>query len=200
MRHIQVLWFGETYIRDLKAMQQAQRFDFDYMKHTPYHAHSGHEASVIQCGAILTWSIFSQIFTKTPHILPVRARYGAYFVDLASDWYSASVSLIIYVIPYKIGSHYNDTRLYFWRNLARFYLEHIVLRWYNEIWLFIDITNKIWWPIWYLANTYNDNYLSSRRTHKFHWTLHVLIHKMLFNCCLQVDHHLFSIEQWINLL
>ena len=40
---------------------------------------------------------------KTPKSSPVRARYGLSYVDPASDWYSASVSVIISVISYNIG-------------------------------------------------------------------------------------------------
>ena len=68
---------------------------------------------VIQCGAVKTRSTFSQIFTKIPHRSPVRASYGKSFVDSASDWYSASVSVIIYVIYYNIGPHYKGNWLYF---------------------------------------------------------------------------------------
>ena len=39
-------------------------------------------------------------------------RYGVPFVDPASDWYSASVPVIIYVIFYNIGAHYKGTRMY----------------------------------------------------------------------------------------
>ena len=66
----------------------------------------------IQCNVVITWSIFSQIFTKDTHSSPVRAKYGGSFVDSASDWYSASVSAIIYTISYYFGLRYNDTRLY----------------------------------------------------------------------------------------
>ena len=58
----------------------------------------------IQCGAVIKRSIFCQIFTNDTHSSPVR--------DPASDWYSASVPLVIYVISYNIGPPYNDTRLY----------------------------------------------------------------------------------------
>ena len=34
------------------------------------------------------------------------------FVDPASDWYSASVPVIIHVISYNIGPRYNGTWLY----------------------------------------------------------------------------------------
>ena len=59
--------------------------------------------SQIQCGAVITQSIFSLI-------LPVRARYGCL------SWiqhHSASVSAITYVISYNIGLHYNGTQLYY---------------------------------------------------------------------------------------
>ena len=38
-----------------------------------------------------------------------RASYGMSFVDLASDWYSASVPVIIFVISYNIGPCYKGT-------------------------------------------------------------------------------------------
>ena len=62
---------------------------------------------LLQCGAVITRSIFSQKSQKT-----VRARYGVSFVDPASDWYSTSIPLIIYVMSYNIGPRYNGTRLY----------------------------------------------------------------------------------------
>ena len=49
---------------------------------------------------------------KTLHSSPVRASYGVHFVDPASDWYSASVHVIIYVTSYNIGPRYGGTRLY----------------------------------------------------------------------------------------
>ena len=54
----------------------------------------------------------SQIFTKDTHSSPVKARYGVSFVDPASDWYSASVPVIIYVLSYNIGPRYNGIHLY----------------------------------------------------------------------------------------
>ena len=44
--------------------------------------------------------------------LPFRVRYGVSFVDPASDWHSASVPVIIYVISYNIGQRYYGTPLY----------------------------------------------------------------------------------------
>ena len=70
---------------------------------------------MVQCGAVIMQSNFSQIFTKTPHSSPVRARYGVTFVDPAFDWYSASVPVNIYVISYNIQPHFNDTQLYFFQ-------------------------------------------------------------------------------------
>ena len=51
----------------------------------------------VQCGIVITRSIFSQILKKTPHILPVRARYGVCFVDPASGRNSVPALVIIYV-------------------------------------------------------------------------------------------------------
>ena len=44
---------------------------------------------------------------ETSHSSPVRASYGVFFVDPASDWYSATVPVIVYVITCNIGSRYN---------------------------------------------------------------------------------------------
>ena len=54
----------------------------------------------IQYDAIIIGSILS---LKTLHSSPIRERYGVSFVDPASDWYSAWVPVIIYVISYSIG-------------------------------------------------------------------------------------------------
>ena len=57
--------------------------------------------------------LFSHKYSqKTPHNSPVRVRYGVSFAEPASYWYSASVSVIIYVISYNIGWRYYSTRLY----------------------------------------------------------------------------------------
>ena len=56
---------------------------------------------------------FSHTFPKTAHNSPVRVCYEMLFVDLALDWYYASVLVIIYVISYNIGPGYNGTPLYF---------------------------------------------------------------------------------------
>ena len=50
---------------------------------------------------------------KTVHSSPVRVKYGVLFVDPASDWYSASIPVIINVMSYNIGPCYNGTQLYF---------------------------------------------------------------------------------------
>ena len=70
----------------------------------------------LQCGAVITRSIFSLIFTKDTHISPVRARYGVSFLDPASDWHWASIPAIIHAISYYIGPRYNGTRLYYERD------------------------------------------------------------------------------------
>ena len=65
----------------------------------------------ILCGAILTRSLFSQNYPQRLHIIgpywPIRARYGGSLVDPASDWYFASISVIIHVISYNIWPRYN---------------------------------------------------------------------------------------------
>ena len=45
---------------------------------------------------------------------PLRASYGVSSLDPTSDWYFVTVPLIIYVISYNIGPHYNSTGLYCW--------------------------------------------------------------------------------------
>ena len=67
----------------------------------------------IHFGAVILRSIFSQIFAKDTPWLAHWVRYGASFVDPASDWYSASVPVNISLISYNIGPHYNGTWLYF---------------------------------------------------------------------------------------
>ena len=50
--------------------------------------------------------------TNIHKIHPIALRYGVSFVVPASDWYSASISIIINVISYNIGPRYNGTRLH----------------------------------------------------------------------------------------
>ena len=66
----------------------------------------------MQYGAVLTPSISHKYSRKTPNSSPVRARYGVSVMNPASDWYSASVYAIIYVISYNIWPRYNGTLLY----------------------------------------------------------------------------------------
>ena len=40
-----------------------------------------------------------------------KKLFGVSFVDSASDWYSAKVAVIIYVMSYNNGQRYNGTRL-----------------------------------------------------------------------------------------
>ena len=57
--------------------------------------------------------LFSYKYSQnTPHSSPVRARYRVSFMNLASDWYSASVPIIMYAISYYFSPRYNGTRLY----------------------------------------------------------------------------------------
>ena len=66
----------------------------------------------IQCGAILTRAISCKYSQKAPHNSHFREWYGVSFVDPAfNDWYSVWVSVMIYVISYNIGPHYNGTRV-----------------------------------------------------------------------------------------
>ena len=66
---------------------------------------------LILCGAVIMWSISHKYSQKTSHSSPARARYGVSFVYPTSDWYSASVPVIINVISYNIRLRYNGTRL-----------------------------------------------------------------------------------------
>ena len=63
----------------------------------------------IQCSAVMTRYILSQIFRKGN---PTAGPWGVPFVGPPSGWYSASVPVILYVISYNIGPHYNGARLY----------------------------------------------------------------------------------------
>ena len=45
----------------------------------------------------------------TSQRLPVKARYGVYSVSQNSDWYSASVTTLLYKIPCYIEPRYNGT-------------------------------------------------------------------------------------------
>ena len=58
----------------------------------------------IQCSAVITQSISPKSSQKTPHSLPMRMRYGMFFVNLTSD--ACFVSVI--VIPYA-ESWYRQT-------------------------------------------------------------------------------------------
>ena len=50
-------------------------------------------------------------FLVNIHKSPLGQGIGV-FVNPASDWYSVPVPVIIYVISYNFGPHYNSTRLY----------------------------------------------------------------------------------------
>ena len=59
---------------------------------------------IIQGDAVITRSVFFQIFTKSSHSSPVRPRYGVYFVDTNFDLYPASVTATLNAITHYIGS------------------------------------------------------------------------------------------------
>ena len=66
--------------------------------------------------------IFAQIFA--PHTSPIRARYGVpYGVHKkASDWYFASVPVVIHVISWNIEPYHNGTRLYIqWHRICTWF-------------------------------------------------------------------------------
>ena len=62
-------------------------------------------AGNIQCGAVITQSVFWKITT------PVRASYWVSFVYSNTDLYSFPVSEVMYVISWYFEPRYNDTRL-----------------------------------------------------------------------------------------
>ena len=67
----------------------------------------------VQCSAVIARSIFCCKYSqKTPHSLPLRARYGMSFFGPASDWYSAWGLAIFHCT----GPHYNGTQLHFGAN------------------------------------------------------------------------------------
>ena len=55
---------------------------------------------------------FPKYIQNTSHSLPVRERYGMYFVNSNCDLYSASVTEVMWEISSYIGSCYNGTWLY----------------------------------------------------------------------------------------
>ena len=79
---------------------------------------------VLQCSTVPLWRGLSshKYSQKTPRSSPVRARYGVALVAPASDWYSAALLVIIYVISYNIGPRDNGTRLYISLMVSRRYL------------------------------------------------------------------------------
>ena len=67
----------------------------------------------LYCVVPLYRNQFSPISSQlTPHISPVRARYGVSIVNTYSDLCSASVTRVLYAISCYIGLRYNSTRLY----------------------------------------------------------------------------------------
>ena len=73
----------------------------------------------IQCGAVITRSIFSKVSQKIPNSSLVRAWYGVSFVDPASDW---SCNHLCNILLYWTA--FNGNRLYIaclycvlWRSL-----------------------------------------------------------------------------------
>ena len=51
----------------------------------------------IQCGAIMPWSISTQIPPKTPYSSPGRVAYGVSIVNITPDAYFISVIVVPYV-------------------------------------------------------------------------------------------------------
>ena len=64
----------------------------------------------VQCSAIITRSIFSQIFPD-PYSLPARMRYGVSFVSDNSDICSVSVTVVLRAVSCYIGPCYTRTWL-----------------------------------------------------------------------------------------
>ena len=67
--------------------------------------------SNIQCGAVITRTIFSDI--SRPHSSPVRARYMSVFCGSILWLIFYLSSAIIDAVSYYIGPRYNGTRLYY---------------------------------------------------------------------------------------
>ena len=73
---------------------------------------TGHEFE-LQCVAVIARSVFIKKKSQnTPHISPVRPRFGVPFVGLVSNWYSASIPAIMYVICCYMGTRYTCTGLF----------------------------------------------------------------------------------------
>ena len=65
-------------------------------------------------------------------ISPVRARYGVSSVDPASNWYSASVPVIIYVISYgfdRVITAFDCSQSYLFKELEKVTLQIPIYRW-----------------------------------------------------------------------
>ena len=90
-------------------------------------------------------SQFSHKYSQnTPRSSSVRVSYGLCFVDPASDWYSVSVHVIIYVLSYDILPCYNGTTtLYMARNC------HAISRNRSNYKWLISYSNFIIYLLWY---------------------------------------------------
>ena len=89
---------------------------------------------------------------KTPHSSPVRASYGVSFEDPASDWYSAAVPVITYVISYNTGPRYNSTRLYYLAHIKewnQFFQNDTEPQWkeYVKLTLYVNLIICAWYTI-----------------------------------------------------
>ena len=82
-------------------------------------------------------SFLTIIHKRHLHSSPVRARYEVSFVDAASDWYSTTFPIIIYVISYNIRLHYNGTQLYYFLWVQKFKIKH--KRQTNNVWISKEI-------------------------------------------------------------
>ena len=82
-----------------------------YMKDTNCYQISHGPINSIQCDAIITRSIFSQIPIKSPDSSPVTLRYGVSLVDSNTDLYLTSIAAVLYVISCYTGPCYNGTPL-----------------------------------------------------------------------------------------
>ena len=56
----------------------------------------------VQCGVDIMQSVFSKVFSKDTHSLPVRATYGVSFMYWNSDVYSTSTPAMMYTVPVHV--------------------------------------------------------------------------------------------------
>ena len=95
--------------------------------------------SGIQCGAVITRSIFTQILTKDTSYTR-SSSYGVSFVSITSDACFASVIVVPYEKLSYVGPRYNDTQLAVGRLISHLNVSDTWLPWQR-------VYEYSWWNI-----------------------------------------------------